>query len=176
MGSKKAVKSVLKRHTNTVAWMSSVSKVKGHTTMHTHDYIQRIAFPWKVKFQWAKKNNSDEIFHGKQFMCYPDGTIFLHVEMLVNTQDNYCPEECLLETAAMSPQGQVMRDDATVSPAILGYSSEDNSQHRSTKCPCHHDDEGSVASGNRSVSAMSTDVSAGYLPHLSAPTNSTRPM
>eukprot|EP00957_Ditylum_brightwellii_P143622 10942540-Ditylum_brightwellii.AAC.1 len=139
--------------------MSSVSKVKGRNAMHTHDYIQRIAFPQKVKFQWAKKKNDDEIFHGKQFMCYPDGTNFLHVEMIVNTQDNHCPEECLLQTAFMSPQGQVMGDDATVSPAILGYSSEDNSQHRSTKRSCHHDDEGSVVSGNRSVSAMLTDAS-----------------
>jgi hypothetical protein len=92
-------------------------------------------------------------------MRYPDGTVFLHVEMLVDTQDNYCPEECLLETAFMSPQGQVMGDDATVSPAILGYSSADNSQRRSAKRSCHHEDEGSVASGNRSVSAMSTDAS-----------------
>jgi hypothetical protein len=55
MGSEKAVKSVLKRHTKTVARMSSVSKVKGRDAMHTHDYIQRIALPRKVKFQWAKK-------------------------------------------------------------------------------------------------------------------------
>eukprot|EP00957_Ditylum_brightwellii_P166336 12662617-Ditylum_brightwellii.AAC.1 len=86
--------------------MSSVSKVKRRNVVHTHNYIQCTALPWKVKFQWAKKTNGDEIFHGKQFMCYLDGTIFLHVKMLVNTQDNYCPEECLLETAFMSPQGQ----------------------------------------------------------------------
>eukprot|EP00957_Ditylum_brightwellii_P140505 10704872-Ditylum_brightwellii.AAC.1 len=67
MGSKKAVKSVLKQHIKTVARMSSISKVKGCDTMHTHDYIQRITPPWKVKFQWAKKNDGDEIFHGKQF-------------------------------------------------------------------------------------------------------------
>eukprot|EP00957_Ditylum_brightwellii_P071303 5420109-Ditylum_brightwellii.AAC.1 len=65
MGSKKAVKSVLKQHTKTVAQMSSVSKVKGRNVMHTHGYIQLIALPRKVKFQWAKKNDSDEIFHGK---------------------------------------------------------------------------------------------------------------
>eukprot|EP00957_Ditylum_brightwellii_P161118 12267320-Ditylum_brightwellii.AAC.1 len=86
--------------------MSSVFKVEGYNAMHTHNYIQCIALPWKVKFQWAKKNNGDEIFHGMQFMHYPDGTVFLHVKMLVDTQDNYCPEECLLETAFMSPQGQ----------------------------------------------------------------------
>eukprot|EP00957_Ditylum_brightwellii_P149754 11404669-Ditylum_brightwellii.AAC.1 len=106
MGSKKAVKSVLKQHTKTVSRMSSVSKVKGHNTMHTHNYIQCIALPQKVKFQWTKKNDGDKIFHGKQFMHYPNGTVFLHVEMLVNTQVNYCPKECLLETAFMSPQGQ----------------------------------------------------------------------
>eukprot|EP00957_Ditylum_brightwellii_P080788 6144497-Ditylum_brightwellii.AAC.1 len=59
----------------------------------------------------------------------------------------------------MSPQGQVMGNDATISPAILGYRSEDNSQRRSTKCSCHHEDEGSVASRNRSVSTMLTDAS-----------------
>eukprot|EP00957_Ditylum_brightwellii_P210170 15364637-Ditylum_brightwellii.AAC.1 len=78
MSSKKAVNSVLKRHIKTVVRMSSVSKVKGHNAMHTHDYIQCIALLWKVEFQWAKKNNGDEIFHGKQFMRYPDGTVFLH--------------------------------------------------------------------------------------------------
>eukprot|EP00957_Ditylum_brightwellii_P058905 4466508-Ditylum_brightwellii.AAC.1 len=73
--------------------------------MHIHDYIQCIPLPWKVKFQWVKKNDGYDIFHGKQYMCYPDGSIFLHIEMLVDIQDNYCPEECLLETALMSPQG-----------------------------------------------------------------------
>eukprot|EP00957_Ditylum_brightwellii_P084527 6427017-Ditylum_brightwellii.AAC.1 len=47
MGNKKTAKSVLKQHTKTVAQMSSVSKVKECNTMHTHDYIQRIALPWK---------------------------------------------------------------------------------------------------------------------------------
>eukprot|EP00957_Ditylum_brightwellii_P142297 10841340-Ditylum_brightwellii.AAC.1 len=59
----------------------------------------------------------------------------------------------------MSPQGQVMGYDATVSPAILDHNSEDNNQRRSTKRSYHHEDEGSVASRNRSVFAMSTDVS-----------------
>eukprot|EP00957_Ditylum_brightwellii_P119789 9139699-Ditylum_brightwellii.AAC.1 len=90
MGSKEAVRSVLKHHTKTVAWMSSVSKVKGHNAMYTYDYIQCIPLPWKVKFQWAKKNDGNDIFH-----------------------------------ALMYSQCGVMGDDATVFPAILGYSSED---------------------------------------------------
>eukprot|EP00957_Ditylum_brightwellii_P076238 5795478-Ditylum_brightwellii.AAC.1 len=109
--------------------MSSVSKVKRHNMMHTHDYIRCIVLSWKVKLQWAKKNDGDEIFYGKQCMHYPGGTIFLHVEILVDTQDNYCPEECLLETVFMSPQGQVMGDSATISSDVLGYISEYNSQH-----------------------------------------------
>eukprot|EP00957_Ditylum_brightwellii_P174138 13258363-Ditylum_brightwellii.AAC.1 len=128
MGNEKAVRSVLKQHTKAVLQMSYVAKVKGCNAMHTHDYIQRIPLHQKVKFQWAKKNNSDDIFHGNQYMRYPDGSFFLHMKMLVNIQDTYCPDECLLETAFMSPQGRVLGYDATVSHAILGYSSEDNSQ------------------------------------------------
>eukprot|EP00957_Ditylum_brightwellii_P035852 2717289-Ditylum_brightwellii.AAC.1 len=75
-------------------------------------------------------------------------------------KDNYCSEECLLETAVVSPQGRVMGDDATVSPAILGYSSEDSSQPRSMKYSYHHDDEVSVASRNISVATMSAGISA----------------
>eukprot|EP00957_Ditylum_brightwellii_P175361 13349437-Ditylum_brightwellii.AAC.1 len=82
MGSKKAVKSVLKQHTKTVAQMSSVSKVKGRNAMHAHNYIQHIALPPKVKFQWAKKNDGDEIFHGKQLPSCQDAC--QHSEQLLS--------------------------------------------------------------------------------------------
>eukprot|EP00957_Ditylum_brightwellii_P003937 299845-Ditylum_brightwellii.AAC.1 len=86
--------------------MHSTSVIKGRNSTTEFNYTQRIRLPRKCKFQWASNLDGDKIFHGKRGVVYQGSSTFLHVELLVNTGDNYCPEERILDPSLMAPPNQ----------------------------------------------------------------------
>ena len=77
--------------------MVASSKVKGRSVTSGFFYEQRIPLPRKCKHVLASSTDGDTFFFGKKFIEYPHGSVFLHVELVVETQDNYCPEERMLD-------------------------------------------------------------------------------
>jgi hypothetical protein len=101
---KKYMHIVLKSHPKTAAWMVAIAKVKGRSVTDAFVYEQRIPLPRKCEHEYASDasdTDSDCLFHGKKFVQYPDGTVFLHVELVCETRDNYCPEERMLDPSMM---------------------------------------------------------------------------
>ena len=68
-------------------------------------YEQRIRLPRKVQHSFAAKNDGDDMFTGKKFIEYPDGSVFLHVELIGESKDDYVPEERLLDPLMMKTPG-----------------------------------------------------------------------
>ena len=92
---------LLKHHPKSAARMVTASKTKGCSNTKGHFYEQRIPLLRKCQHNLAACTDGDEFFQGKKFVEYPDGSIFLHVELLCESHDNYCPEERMLEPSMM---------------------------------------------------------------------------
>ena len=92
---------LLQHHPKVAGHMVAVSKVKGRSNTDGFFYEQRISLPRKVRHQFAAASDGDEIFYGKKFVEYPDGSVFLHLELLCKQKDNYIPEERLLDPSLM---------------------------------------------------------------------------
>ena len=88
---------LLKHHPKCTARMVAVAKVKGRSNMDGFFYEQRIPLPRKVQHEYASTKDGDDLFFGKKFIKYPDGSVFLHVELIAETKDNYIPEERMLD-------------------------------------------------------------------------------
>jgi hypothetical protein len=91
----------LKHHPKCAGRMVATSKVKGRSNTQGFFYEQRIPLPRKVKHEYATSMDGDDLFHGKTFVEYPDGSQFLHIELVSEVKDSYCPEERMLEPAMM---------------------------------------------------------------------------
>ena len=91
----------LKHHPKCAGRMVATSKVKGRSNTQGFFYEQRIPLPRKVKHEYATPMDGDDLFHGKTFVEYPDGSQFMHVELVSEVKDSYCPEERMLEPAMM---------------------------------------------------------------------------
>jgi hypothetical protein len=91
----------LKHHPKCAGRMVATSKVKGRSNTQGFFYEQRIPLPRKVKHEYATAMDGDDLFHGKTFVEYPDGSQFMHVELVSEVKDSYCPEERMLEPAMM---------------------------------------------------------------------------
>jgi len=94
------MKILLKHHPKIASRMVAVSKIKGRSSTEGFFYEQRIRLPRTCNYKFASKEGCD-MFHGKKFVEYPDGSVFLHVELLAETKDNYVPEERLLDPSMM---------------------------------------------------------------------------
>ena len=92
---------LLKHHPKSAARMVAASKTKGCSNTEGHFYDQRIPLPRKCQHNLAACADGDELFHSKKFVEYPDGSIFLHMELLCESHDSYCPEERMLEPSMM---------------------------------------------------------------------------
>lgn len=93
----KYLKVLLKHHPKCAARMVAVSKVKGRSFTDGFFYEQRIRLPRKVQHTVASTTDGDELFFGKKFIQYPDGSVHLHVELIGEVKDNYIPEERMLD-------------------------------------------------------------------------------
>ena len=90
----------LKIHPKSTGRMVSVSKVKGRSIVGGSGgffYEQRIRLPRKAEHAFATMQDGDDFFYGRKFVQYPDGSVHLHVELLAEKNDNYVPEECMLD-------------------------------------------------------------------------------
>lgn len=92
---------LFKHHPKTAARIVAVSKTKGRSNTEGRFYLQQIRLPCKCQHEFAAITDGDELFHGKKFIEYPDGTIFLQLELLCESRDNYCPEELMLEPSML---------------------------------------------------------------------------
>jgi len=88
---------LLKHHPKCAARMVAASKVKGRSNTEGFFYEQRIPLPRKVQHEFASSKDGDDLFVGKKFVKYPDGSVFLHVELIAECKDNYIPEERMLD-------------------------------------------------------------------------------
>jgi len=95
------LKILLKHHPKCAARMVAVSKVKGRSYADGFFYEQRIQLPRKVQHDFATQKSGDDLFTGKKFIEYPDGSVFLHVELVAEVKDNYIPEERMLDPKYM---------------------------------------------------------------------------
>jgi hypothetical protein len=91
----------LKHHPKCAGRMVATSKVKGRSNTQGFFYEQRIPLPRKVKHEYATRMDGDDLFHGKTFVEYPDGSQFMHIELISEIKDSYCPEERMLEPSMM---------------------------------------------------------------------------
>jgi hypothetical protein len=89
------VRKILSLHPKSCARITASAKVKGRNMASAQDfkYEMRVNLPMEAPYKWAKPSDGDDIFHGVKFLRYPDGVVMLHIELLVDTKDNYCPEE-----------------------------------------------------------------------------------
>ena len=90
-------KVLLKHLPKCTAHMVAVSKVKGRSMTDGFFCEKRIPLPRKVRHSFATVEDGDELFQGKKFIQYPDGSVFLHVELIAESKDNYIPEERMLD-------------------------------------------------------------------------------
>lgn len=95
------LKILLKHHPKAASRMVAVSKVKGRSYTDGFFYEQRIKLPRKVQHEFATQQSGDDLFTGKKFIEYPDGSVFLHVELVAEVKDNYIPEERMLDPKYM---------------------------------------------------------------------------
>ena len=123
---KVAMKVVLKHHSKTAARMESVSKIVSRSNTSGFFYEQRIPLPKAVKHEFAGADG-DQFFKGKRFIQYPDGSVQLHVELLVETNDGYRPLEAQSIAVARiaSPPSQHASmpqpmDTSTTIPTVVG--------------------------------------------------------
>lgn len=80
---KNCMRVVLKHHPKTAAHMVAVSKIKGRSSStEGFFYEQRIRLPRRCQREFAASTDGDELFYGKTFVEYPDGTVSLHLELL----------------------------------------------------------------------------------------------
>lgn len=93
---------LLKHHPKSAARMVAVSKLNSRCVTEGFFYEQRIPLPRKCQHEFAVCTDGDESFFGKKFIQYPDGSIFLHVELLAEVHDNYIPEERMLDPSVMN--------------------------------------------------------------------------
>jgi len=107
------LKILLKHHPKCAARMVAVSKVKGRSYTDGFFYEQRIPLPRKVQHDFATQQSGDDLFTSKKFIEYPDGSIFLHVELVAEVKDNYIPEERMLDPKYMK---SVPKKTSTVTP------------------------------------------------------------
>jgi hypothetical protein len=86
---------VMENHPKITARMQTVSKIVSRVSVEIFYYEQRIPLPKQCMHQRAGKEDGDEVFYGKHFLKYPDGSIHMHVELLAVVVDSYCPQELL---------------------------------------------------------------------------------
>jgi hypothetical protein len=103
---------LLKHHPKVASRMVAVAKIKGRSNTDGFYYEQRITLPRTCKHKFATQEG-DEMFYGKKFVQYPDGSIFLHFELVADTKDNYIPEERLLDPALMKTVQKTPKATAT---------------------------------------------------------------
>jgi len=94
------MKILLKHHPKIASRMVAISKIQGRSATEGFFYEQRIRLPRACNFEFASKDGCD-MFHGKKFVEYPDGSVFLHVELTAETKDSYVPMERLLDPSMM---------------------------------------------------------------------------
>jgi hypothetical protein len=101
---------ILKHHPKKAARLVAVSKTWGCSNTAGKFYEQRIKLTRKCLHEFAKLEDGDEFFHGKKFVQYLDGSVHLHVELLIKPKDGYCPPEVtaapvtMIASAANLPQ------------------------------------------------------------------------
>jgi hypothetical protein len=133
----------LKHHPKCAGRMVAASKVKGRSITQGFFYEQHIPLPRKVKHEYATPMDGDDLFHGKTFVEYPDGSTFMHVELVGEIKDSYCPEERMLEPAMMrtavaaagaNPGGMsIDGDDYYGTARVLFAATEDDERKQSAK-------------------------------------------
>ena len=83
------LESVLEIHPKTIARKNSIAKLRKRCPGHKEITLtQRIPLPYKVRHQFSTKD-SDSLFFGKKYVPYKDGSIWLHLELLQDNQDDY---------------------------------------------------------------------------------------
>jgi len=108
---------LLKHHPKCTAHMVAVSKVKGRSNTDGFFCEQRIRLPRKVQHKFASTMDGDDLFADKKFVEYPDGSVFLHCELIAECKDNYIPEERLTDPKMMKTPVTGATPMDTVDPA-----------------------------------------------------------
>jgi len=106
---------LLKHHPKCTARMVAVSKVKGRSNTDGFCCEQRITLPRKVQHKFASVNDGDDLFVDKKFVEYPDGSVFLHCELIAEAKDDCIPEERMIDPKMMKtpvPAGAAPMDTA----------------------------------------------------------------
>ena len=148
---------LLKNHSKTHGRMYATGVIKDRKITKDFFYEQRIPLPRKVDFKWAQEAAGDDIFYGTKFVLYEGGAQFLHIEMVVDTPDTYCPEECLLDPAMMVTQSSPV-PGKTGETQIIGRELGDgeNEARREAKRMRDATEANSVHSQNYSMGGATT--------------------
>jgi len=103
---------VLETHSKSAAHMRAVTKVKGRSSTEGFFCEQRIPLPHKVKHQFAAQADGDKFFFGRKVVQCPDGSRFLHLELIAEDQDGFVPVEV--------QDGPVTRVASAIPSAVSG--------------------------------------------------------
>ena len=114
---------LLKHHPKCAARMVAVAKIKGRSYTDGFFYEQRIRLPRKVQHKFATCQSGDDLFTGKKFVEYPDGSVFLHVELIAEAMDSYIPEERMLDPKHMKSVPKTATD---AGPSAMETESTEN--------------------------------------------------
>jgi hypothetical protein len=160
-----AIQYLLQNHSKTTARIRTVKAIKDRSNTKQFLYYQRIPLPKKVRHTFATASDGDEVFHGSRYSVCPDGSYMLHVELIVDVGDNYCPEERMLDAEVMASYNITPSGPARMLDSIPERES------RGAKRACRdHEEEMSVASGDKSVGSQSQYAPYAETAHLASPT------
>ena len=79
---------VLKLHPKVIARKRSLEIISERNVMKEIMYEQRVPLGRKVHHSFADQDD-DDLFYGKKFVFYPDGSCHLHVELICDSGDGY---------------------------------------------------------------------------------------
>eukprot|EP00957_Ditylum_brightwellii_P054208 4105960-Ditylum_brightwellii.AAC.1 len=90
------IKVVLQNHQKVTTRVENIKTFKEHSKTKTFTYHQCILLLNKVRHMSALELN---FISGIKYAINKNGSIFMHTELIQDTKDNYCHEECLLDPA-----------------------------------------------------------------------------
>ena len=112
------LESVLEIHPKTIARKNSIAKLRKRCPgQKMITLTQRIPLPYKVRHQFSTKD-SDSLFFGKKYVPYKDGSIWLHLELLQDNQDDYIAdvEEAEIDTSHLDMADSVSDSQPNPTP------------------------------------------------------------
>eukprot|EP00957_Ditylum_brightwellii_P110538 8431819-Ditylum_brightwellii.AAC.1 len=100
-------------------------------------YKMRVDLPKQAAYRWENQSDGDAIFWGAKFLKDAEGIVMLHLELLVDTKVNYCPEEHLASNPVMVVANSASEPELSKAELLAtGFAAEeedDEEARRATK-------------------------------------------